>query len=228
MNKLLLLTSVILISISSVFAQKDVNTEKLDVKDFTSIKVNGEFDLVLKQGDVPKAFIEGTEKQLQEITFTQKGDQIEFRNREDGEEKKSTKWKKNRPVIYVQFVDLTKIRTAMVGEITSEGDLKFNNLDFNYSGVGDNELVLSANEFNLEFDGVGQITLKGKANKATMECNGIGKVMAKDFVVRDLVAECNGIGSMHVNAEQYIKMEASGIGSVKNHGNAKESSDKTN
>lgn len=222
MNKLLLFTSVILISISSVFAQKEVTTKKLDVKDFTSLKVNGEFDLVLKQGDVPKAFIEGTEKQLQEITFKQKGDQIEFRNREDGEEKKSTKWKNNRPVIYVQFVDLTKIETAMVGEMTSEGDLKFNTLDFEYSGVGDNELVLSANEFNLEFDGVGQITLKGKANKATMECNGIGKVMAKDFIVRDLEAECNGIGSMHVNAEQYIKMEASGIGSVKNHGNAKE------
>ncbi|WP_172665832.1 head GIN domain-containing protein [Flammeovirga sp. OC4] len=222
MNKLLLFTSALLIAFSPAFAQKNVSTEKLDVKDFTSLEVNGEFDLVLKQGDVPKAFIEGTEAQLKEITFTQKGDHIEFRNREDGEEKKSTKWKKNRPVIYVQFVDLTKIETAMVGEMTSDNDLKFNTLDFNYSGVGDNELVLSANEFNLEFDGVGQITLKGKANKATMECNGIGKVMAKDFVVRDLEAECNGIGSMHVNAEQYIKMEASGIGSVKNHGNAKE------
>ncbi|KXX72601.1 head GIN domain-containing protein [Flammeovirga sp. SJP92] len=220
MNKLLLFTSVILISISTTFAQKEQITKKIEVEDFNSIEIIGEFDVVFKQGDVAKAFIEGKEKYVNEVTVTQKGNHIEFRNKKDGEEKKSSNSKTKKVVLYVQFVDLEKIETSMVGSMSCDNDLKFNELDFEYTGVGDTELVLSAKKFNLEFDGVGQITLKGKANKATMECNGVGKVMAKDFVVRDLEAECNGIGSMHVNAEQYIKMEASGIGSVKNHGNA--------
>lgn len=223
MKHLILITFAFLTSLS-LFAQKKEITKEIEIEDFNSIEINGAFDVVFKQGDKPLAYLQGKEKLVEKVQVKQNGKFIEFRNSDDGENTEYDSNNKARKIVlFIQFVDLKKVETAMAGEISCDNHLNFNSLDFNFTGAGDAMLDLSAKEFNLEFDGVGKVTIKGEANQATMECNGVGKVMAREFIVRDLVAECNGIGSMHVNAENSIKMSASGIGSVKNFGNAQNS-----
>lgn len=218
----LLITFTLLTSIVC-FAQKDEITKELEINDFRSIEINGAFDVVFKQGKKPLAYLQGKEKYVEKVEVKQNGNHIEFRNSNDsGNKEYDSNDKTKKVVLFIQFVDLNKIETSMAGEISCDNPLKFNELDFSFTGAGNAELELSVKDLNLEFDGVGKITLKGQANQANMECNGVGKVSAKEFVVRDLVAECNGIGSMHVNAENSIKMSAAGIGSVKNYGSASE------
>lgn len=223
MKKSLLFTSLFFLTFT-LFAQKDVITKEIKIQDFDKIEVLGAFDVVLKQGKTPLAYLEGKEKHLNEVRFKQDGNKIEFRNSSENENKYSNKEKSKtkKVVLYIQFVDLKKVESAMAGTITCDNKLNFNKIEFELTGAGDTELNLSANEFNLSFDGVGRVAIEGNAKKAVLECNGVGKVDAEDFIVKDLVAECNGIGAMHVHAENSIKMSASGIGSVKNHGNAKE------
>ncbi|WP_281614623.1 head GIN domain-containing protein [Flammeovirga sp. SubArs3] len=205
----------------NLFAQGNNKvTKPISVNDFNTLELEGAFDVVFKQGSTCKVFIEGKEKDVAEFKTIQDGKKLRISNSKDDD--KNGKTNKKDLVVFIQFEDLEKLETTLVGEITNEDELKFNTLTFENTGVGTTDLKINCKELNLEFTGVGKLKLSGNAITANLEANGVGSVDARDLVVRDMVAECNGIGNMKVNAYNTCKISANGLGSVKNYTELKE------
>ncbi|AZQ62740.1 DUF2807 domain-containing protein [Flammeovirga pectinis] len=220
--KSIILTSILTLVSILTFAQKN-DTKPFPCKDFTKLELDGSFNVVLVKGEYCSAYAEGKTKDLEEIKMVQKGDQLSFTNikkKEDGSNK-SVNSKKSL-TLYIQIVDLKEIESNLVGTLTNEGVLNFNNLKLEMNSVGATTLHFKLNHLDFEYNGIGKVELAGNAKSTNLEYSGIGSVDARDFLVKDMEVECDGIGSVKVNASNSIKMESSGIGSLKNYGTAKE------
>ncbi|MBB6459678.1 head GIN domain-containing protein [Flammeovirga kamogawensis] len=219
--------SIILTSLFSLFsilsfAQKK-DTKPFPCKDFTKLELDGGFNVVLVKGEYCSAYAEGKTKDLEEMKMVQSGDRLSFTNikkKNNGSDKNING--KNDLTLYIQIVDLKEIESNLVGTLTNEGVLNFNNLKLEMNSVGGTTLRFNLNHLDFEYNGIGKVELVGNAKSTNLEYSGIGSVDARDFLVKDMIIECDGIGSVKVNASNSIKMESSGIGSIKNYGNAKD------
>jgi hypothetical protein len=107
-----------------------------------------------------------------------------------------------------------------VGNISSEQNLSFDNVDIDTKSVGSLDLKLTAQTINLENKSVGDVKLNGKADNAIIRNKSVGSLMAGDFVVQTMDIDNNGVGSAQVNATKTIKVKDSFLGKVTNKGSA--------
>jgi hypothetical protein len=122
--------------------------------------------------------------------------------------------------VVVTFKNLKDVEFGMVGNVKSDDQLSFTDLNLSSKGVGNVDLKLTANKINIENKGVGNINLSGKAQNAVMVNSGVGSLKAGDFVVQTLDIDNSGVGSAEVNAAKELKVKDSFLGKVTNKGAA--------
>lgn len=192
-------------------------TTEVPVSAFDALKASGVYELKLSQGNKETVKIEADEN-LQEL----------FQVRNEGSrlvidmkklEKKNLK-SKNKMRVYVTFKKLKEIELSTVGNVGSEEQLRFDDLDMKNKSVGNVDLKLTANTIDLENKSVGNVKLSGKAQNAVVKNQGVGSIEAGSFVVQTMDIENSGIGHAEVNAEKDLKVKDSFLGKVKNKGNA--------
>ena len=108
----------------------------------------------------------------------------------------------------------------MVGSLSSDDNLSFEDLSITNKSVGSLDLKMTAQSLNVENKSVGSVKLDGKADNATIKNNGVGSIKAGSFVVQKMDIENTGVGSAEVNAEKELKVKDSFLGRVTNKGNA--------
>jgi hypothetical protein len=187
------------------------------VSSFDALKASGIYELKLSQGNKETVKIEADEN-LQEL----------FQVRNEGNrliidmkklENKNLK-SKNKMKVYVTFKKIKELELSTIGNVGSEQQLNFDDLDMKNKSVGNVDLQLTANTIDLENKSVGNVKLSGKAQNAVMKNAGVGSLEAGNFVVQTMNIENTGIGSAEVNAEKDLKVKDSFLGKVKNKGNA--------
>jgi len=107
-----------------------------------------------------------------------------------------------------------------VGDISSENDLTFDNLNISSKSVGSIDLKMTAQSINVDNKSVGSVKLNGKAENAIIRNKGVGSVQAASFLVQKMDIENSGVGSAEVNAEKEIIVKDSFLGKVTNKGAA--------
>ena len=122
--------------------------------------------------------------------------------------------------VYITFRKLKSMNLKTVGNISSEQNLSFDNVDIDTKSVGSVDLKLTAQTINLENKSVGDVKLNGKADNAIIRNKSVGSLMAGDFVVQTMDIDNNGVGSAQVNATKTIKVKDSFLGKVTNKGSA--------
>jgi hypothetical protein len=122
--------------------------------------------------------------------------------------------------VYVTFKKLKSMELNMVGSLTSDNNLSFDDLDIKNKSVGAIDLTMTAQNLNVDNKSVGNINLNGKAESAVIINKGVGSIKAGDFVVQKMDIENSGVGSAVVNAEKELKVKDSFLGKVSNKGNA--------
>ena len=225
MRKILLATVCGAIISQAVPAQKqetlegngNLVTKEIPVSSFDALKASGIYELKLSQGNKETVKIEADEN-LQEL----------FQVRNEGSklvidmkklENKNLK-SKNKMRVYVTFKKLKEMELSTVGNVGSEEQLSFDNLDMKNKSVGNVDLTLTANTIDLENKSVGNVKLSGKAQNAVVKNQGVGSIEAGNFVVQTMNIENSGIGHAEVNAEKNLKVKDSFLGKVKNKGQA--------
>ncbi|MGZ3846027.1 MAG: GIN domain-containing protein, partial [Flavisolibacter sp.] len=108
----------------------------------------------------------------------------------------------------------------MVGSVSSQDQLSFDDLDLNTKNVGDVDLKLTAKKVDIDIKSVGDVKLSGKANEAVVKNKGVGAFKAGNFVVQTMDIENQGVGSAEVNAEKDLKVKDTFLGKVTNKGGA--------
>ena len=122
--------------------------------------------------------------------------------------------------VYITFRSLKSLDLGMVGDLTNEGSLNFDNLNFSNASVGSVDLKLAANKLDIKNTSVGKLQLSGKADNAVIKNTGVGSLKAAELLVQTMDIENDGVGSAEVNASKELKVRDSFLGKVKNVGTA--------
>ena len=193
----------------------NVVTKDVTVQPFDELQANGVFNVVLTQGNKEAVKIEA-EDNLQQL----------FEVKNEGKKlivsmKKDTPFNsKKKMVVYIIFKNLRTMDLKMVGNLTSEGSLNFDNLALNNKSVGSVELKLAAQKLDIHNKSVGNLKLSGKAENAVIKSNSVGSIKASDLTVQTMDIDNDGVGSAEVNAAKEIKVRESFLGKVRNVGAA--------
>src|SRR5215203_875303 len=226
MRKIFLLAfSALILNRASIAQEKQETLEgngklvsrDVNVSPFDALKASGVYELKLSQGSKETVRIEADEN-LQDL----------FQVRNDGSkliidmkklENKNLKTK-NKMRVYVTFKKIKELELSTVGNVGSEDQLTFDDLDMENKSVGNVDLKLTANKIDLQNKSVGNLKLSGKAQNAVFKTSGVGSLEAGSFVVQTMNIENSGIGHAEVNAEKDLKVKDSFLGKVKNKGTA--------
>jgi len=122
--------------------------------------------------------------------------------------------------VYISFKNLKNMELKTVGDISSENDLTFDNLNISSKSVGSIDLKMTAQTINVDNKSVGSVKLNGKAENAIIRNKGVGSVQAASFLVQKMDIENSGVGSAEVNAAKEIVVKDSFLGKVTNKGAA--------
>jgi hypothetical protein len=220
------LLSIFLLSASSCSLAQDKNkttivgsgnlvTRDIPVSSFDALNASGVFSIVLTQGNKEQLKIEA-EDNLQDL-FIVKNEgstlKISMKDHVHFDSKKKMK-------VYISFKTLKTMELGMVGSLTSEGNLSFDNLSLINNSVGSVEMAMNAQTLNIKNSSVGNLKLSGKVENAVITNTGVGSFKASGLVVQVMDIENEGVGSAEVNAAKELKVSDSFLGKVKNVGNA--------
>jgi Putative auto-transporter adhesin, head GIN domain len=190
-------------------------TKDVPVQSFDALSTSGVFYVVLTQGSKEAVKIEADDNLMDLFEVKNEGSKLVV-----GMKKKSNYSSKNRMKVYITFRNLKHMDLKMVGNLSSDNNLNFENLSIENNSVGSVSLNMTAQTLNVDNKSVGNVKFNGKAESAMIKNTGVGSLEASDFVVQKMNIENTGVGSAHVNAEKELIIKDSFLGKVKNKGAA--------
>ena len=196
----------------------NVITKDVSVQPFDQLDVSGVFSLVLMQGNKEEVKIEADDNLQELFEVKNEGSKLIISMKKDVNF--HSKGDKNKMKVYITFKKLKSMDLKTVGNVISEANMSFDNLDINNKSVGNIDLKLTTQSLNIQNKSVGNVKLSGKADNVTINNKGVGSIQAADFVVQKMNIDNSGIGSAEVNAEKELKIKDSFMGKVTNKGNA--------
>jgi len=193
----------------------NVITKDVAVQPFDELEASGVFNVVLTQGNKEAVKIEAEDNLQQLFEVKNEGKKLIVSMKKD-----SHFDSKKKMIVYITFKNLKNMDLKMVGNLTSEGSLNFDNLGLNNKSVGSVELKLAAQKLDINNKSVGNLKLSGKAENAVIKSNSVGSIKASDLTVQTMDIDNDGVGSAEVNAAKEIKVRESFLGKVRNVGAA--------
>lgn len=192
-----------------------VITKDIAVQPFDQLQASGIFNVVLTQGTKEALKIKAEDNLQQLFEVKNEGSKLIVSMKKDSHFKTEEKM-----TVYVTFKNLKSMELKMVGNVSSEGNLSFNNLSLDNSSVGSVDLALNASKLDIKNKSVGSLKLKGKADNAVIKSNSVGSIRASELMVQTMDIDNDGVGSAEVNAAKELKVKESFLGKVRNAGSA--------
>ena len=216
-----LLAVFILLNQFQTFAQKKVrgngNVTSIEhqVKSFSTLEIDGVFNVLIKQGEKESVTVETDENLHEYISIESNGNTLNVSTR-----KRITFRKKNRMNIYITIKDIGKLKLSGVGNVETEGTLRLSELDLRIKCVGNVTLKLEVDDLDARINSVGNIALSGKANNAEIDNSSVGNLNAFDLKNEVLDLKNSGVGRVEVYASKELAIKSSGVGNVYYKGDA--------
>lgn len=193
----------------------NVVTKDITVSSFDELSVGGIFSVALKQGNREEVKIEA-EDNLQELfEVKNEGSKLVVGMKKDVNINSKKKMK-----VYITFKKLKSLDVKTVGDVSSDGNLSFDDLKLDNKSVGNVDLNFTAKSVSIDNKSVGNIKLQGKADDVTIRNKSVGNINAASFAVQKMDIENNSIGNTEVNVEKEIKVKDNSLGKVTNKGAA--------
>jgi len=192
-------------------------TRTMPVTTFDALKASGVYELKLAQGATESVKIEADENLHEYFNVKNEGSRlvIDMKKLENKNFNSKSKLK-----VFVTFKKLKEMELSMVGNVGSEQQLTFDDLDLKNKSVGNVDLKLNVQKLNLENTSVGNVKLTGKADNAVVKHSGVGSLEAGNFVVQNMNIDNSSVGHAKVNAQKDLKVKDSFMGKVENKGKA--------
>ena len=185
------------------------------VDDFSVLKISGLVNVVLIQGNTPKVTFDINPEIQDEFQLSTENGVL---NIGFGQEAFA---KKRDNIVYVTFTDLKELRFSGVGDVSSKGDIKLDELLCKISGVGDIALDIDCNKLDVKFSGVGNVKVEGEGDSANYAWSGIGNLEASNMKSKDVSLSLSGMGDAELHATESLKVNLTGFGDVKYTGSPK-------
>jgi hypothetical protein len=177
-------------------------SKTLEVDDFTGIKVNGSFQVFLKQGSKQSVKVEGEETDIDKMSTTVKNGiwtiQMKSNNKKGScgnNYSYNSKSGKAALKVYITMPTLTYVSLNSSGKVTTQNKFNVDNLDLNISGNGKMRLGLTAKSIESNISGSGDVD-------------------AEDLQSKNANVSISGSGDINVHATDYLKAKIAGSGDV--------------
>ncbi len=181
---------------------------------FNRLRIEGVFDVHLRQGDKEALQIEAREGMLSQITS----------ETHDGTLKlgmsRNLRMRRNSVKVYITVRDLEKLTIGGVASVQSDAPLQLGQLELEQHSVGTTQLALRCDRLTARITGVGALQLTGAGRQVEMHNTGVGSIEAAGFEADVLRVENTGVGDVEVNARREISIHSTGVGSVRYKGEA--------
>lgn len=185
------------------------------VDDFSVLKISGLVDVVLIQGSTSKVIFDIDPVMQEEFKLKTVNGAL---NISFGEEV-FAKGSKN--VVYVTFKDLKELRFSGVGQVSTQGNIKLDDLLCKISGVGDVALNLDCKNLDVKFSGVGDVIVEGNGDAANYVWSGVGDLNANNMKTKNVALSLSGMGDAKLHATEVLEVKLTGFGDVKYSGSPK-------
>ncbi len=185
------------------------------VEDFSVLKISGLADVVLMQGSTPTVTFDINPEIEEDFQMNIKDGvlNIDF-------DKEAFANKRN-AVVYVTFTNLKELRFSGVGDVSSKGEIKLDELMCKISGVGDVALNLDCKKLDVKFSGVGNVKVEGQGESANYAWSGVGNLKASNMKSKVVALSLSGMGDAELHATESLEVNLTGFGDVKYAGSPK-------
>ena len=206
---LLTLLSITLTSCDfGVTGNGNVEERTENIKDFTQLEIEGNFDVFLTQAKEPGLRIEADENLQDIIRVRQDGDRLKIECDEHilRAKKKS---------LHISFTDLAKLELVGAVDLRGETPIEVTSLRIQCSGAIDMDLELLAERLRLDVSGAANCDLEGQVEEVSLELSGAGDFNAIDLRADKMTIVLSGAAKARVYATEELNVVMSGAGSVK-------------
>ena len=201
-----------LLAVSGLSAAQQ--TKNFQTSAYDGVSVAGPYTVVLVKGKEGAITANGEADDLAALIVESEDGQLKIRP------EKGWKNKPRRNVtITIPFEDLSTVKLAGSGSISSSDLISATSLNLALSGSGSMDLKAKTDTLIAAVSGSGDLKLSGSANKIETNLSGSGEIHA--FDLHSLIAEANISGSGHcrVNCSQQLTARVSGSGDIEYKGN---------
>lgn len=186
----------------------NITVRERAVSDFDEVEIRGNYDLVLQKAAAEKVVIE-TDENLQDfIELTVGGKRLTIRNLEPLISKQNIR-------ITVYYTTLQALSSSGSSVVSSDGMIKSNKLDVEFSGAGSLNLELEVEDLEVDMPGAGLIKLVGYANRQRLKMSGAGHLNALNLITNETRVELNGLGGADIHALKKLDATLNGVGSIR-------------
>ena len=188
--------------------------ENREIKSFEEIVVKGDFDVLLKEAEIPRIEIEA-DANLHNYIYTEVDGKKLIISQPDNISLKTLRSIK--VVIHHQGID----RIEMIGrtELLTEDILNFDTMEIELIGSSKAKMELNGKLIKGIFPGSSNIELRGKAEEVNLDFPGAAWLDASDLKVNTFDLSMEGAGKADIFVNQYLKVNIAGAALVNYEGN---------
>lgn len=168
-----------------------IKNDDRDVQSFSSVKVRGAFDVIIRPGSSYRVRIIGDDNIVPLIKTRIRHETLDIYSDKDLS-------LRNRITI--------KIETPELSALESEGASNITVKDYQGSSL------------SIDASGAGRIILEGKTDDLDLELSGAVNVDSEKLIAQNVVVEISGASNAEVYSAESIQAEISGVGSIVYHG----------
>ncbi|MFA0960964.1 head GIN domain-containing protein [Roseivirga sp. BDSF3-8] len=211
MRRTMLYISMAMIACVMLFSAKANAQRTPDIQAFKKLKVSGAYTLSLKQGNEYSLRMEGPDDKLDKVEISNQGNTLEIGTKRNTSER----WTNFDDVkIFITYRDLSEINISGACNITTDGQMKVDDLKLDISGAGELTIDLKANSLDTDISGAASVELRGSVDTHDIELSGAGTYSAYELESKDVDVTSSGAGTVKVHASNRLNANASGVGSI--------------
>jgi hypothetical protein len=184
-----------------------------DLQDFSTLKVEGPLDVVLRQGSAVHATVHADDNIVEFVESTVHDGQLSLGIRRD-----SSFRTRNRILVTLELVRLEGLDVLGAGDVNG-AQLASRRLDIAVRGSGNLRIeLLQAEAVDARIRGSGNLFLAGSAARQAFLIEGSGDLTADELAGRDVSVRVVGSGNARVRASDTLAVEIVGSGRVRYRG----------
>ncbi len=217
---LMFLPVISLLAQKSIYNDPNAKVRKLSGS-FQAIKVSNAIDVYLSQGEEEAIAVSAiNEEQRNRIKLAVEEGvlKIWFDNKDNW-------WKNNgnrKLKVYVSFKNLTKLTASGACDVKTNGGIKLNELELNFSGASDFDGEITANELKVDISGASDVKIKkGKVTNLKVRASGASEFTGYDLIADNCTADASGASDIKITVNIELNARASGASGIYYKGDGK-------
>jgi len=118
------------------------------------------------------------------------------------------------PTLTVSVPVLNRLEISGICDFITYNKITADSFTLSQSGAGSGRIELDVNSLLIDMSGAGRMDLSGKADTVNYKLSGAGDIDSLSLEARDSTINFSGAGSINVNSTEYLRIVASGAGSI--------------